>query len=78
MNSVPCSVCSQPGHAAWKCPTLVEPLKPGFHSGGGGGGGHSHDEDDEKATKTKPVPPTLCYYIEKERGKAGSFPNSTL
>ena len=46
MNSVPCSVCQEGGHSAAKCPTLVEPLKPGFHSGGGGGGGHSHDDDE--------------------------------
>lgn len=51
MNSVPCSVCQEGGHSAAKCPTLVEPLKPGFHSGGGGGR-HSHDDDDERMLLT--------------------------
>ena len=47
-----CSVCNGP-HFANMCPTLYEPTKPGFSSGGGGGGGgHSHDEDDEKLTQT--------------------------
>lgn len=30
-----------------RCTELVEPLKPGFHSGGGGGGGHGGDDEDE-------------------------------
>lgn len=47
-----CSVCNGP-HFASMCPTLYEPTKPGFASGGGGGGGHSHDEDDEKLTQMK-------------------------
>lgn len=57
MNSTPCSVCNEAGHHPSKCPTLVDPLKPGFHSGGGGGGSHSHDDDDEKLYQ--PVAPTL-------------------
>lgn len=45
-----CSICNGP-HFGNMCPTLYEPTKPGFSSGGGGGGGHSHDEDDEKLTQ---------------------------
>ena len=51
-----CSVCNGP-HFTSMCPTLYEPTKPGFASGGGGGGGHSHDEDDE--TLTQQMPPQL-------------------
>ena len=49
MNSaVPCTHCKEQGHKASKCPTLHEPIKDGFYSGGGGGGGgHSHDEEEE-------------------------------
>ncbi len=47
MNSAaPCSVCKEGGHEARKCPTLTQPLSPGFQ-GGGGGGGHAHDDEDE-------------------------------
>jgi hypothetical protein len=47
MEGIPqivCSLCSSAGHNANKCPTLSDPLKEGFYSGGGGG--HSHDEED--------------------------------
>ena len=50
MNSaVPCNICNEGGHKASDCPTLYDPLKEGFYSGGGGGGGHSHDDEDEAA-----------------------------
>jgi hypothetical protein len=49
MNPIPCTICQEDGHKAAKCPTLVDPLKPGFSGAGGGGGGHSHDDDDERA-----------------------------
>lgn len=44
METIPCTICKQPGHLARKCPELTNPLKEGFQ--GGGGGGHSHEEDD--------------------------------
>jgi hypothetical protein len=65
MNSTPCSVCKEGGHREAKCPTLTDPLKPGFHSGGGGGGGHSHDDDDEKAMY--PVNPVLSLVMQIRR-----------
>lgn len=46
MNSIPCTICKEEGHTSRKCPTLVDPLKPGFYSGGGAGG-HAHGDDDE-------------------------------
>jgi len=33
-----------------RCTELVNPLKPGFHSGGNGGGGHGDDDEDEHYT----------------------------
>jgi hypothetical protein len=46
MNPIPCSVCKEEGHSAGKCPTLVDPLKPGFYTGGGGAGRYSEEEDE--------------------------------
>ena len=42
-----CVICNDVSHSSSNCPTLADPLKEGFYSGGGGGGGHSHDDDDE-------------------------------
>lgn len=53
MNSIPCTICQEDGHKAAKCPTLVDPLKPGFSGAGGGGGGHSHDDDDDEAIRCR-------------------------
>lgn len=47
MNPIPCTICKEDGHTAAKCPTLVDPLRPGFSGAGGGGGGHSHEEEDK-------------------------------
>ncbi len=48
MNSaVPCSICNEGGHKCADCPTLYEPLKEGFYSGGGGGHSHGDDEDEK-------------------------------
>ena len=47
MNPIPCSVCSESGHHARRCPQLYAPLQPGFFAPSGGGG-HSHDDEDEK------------------------------
>jgi hypothetical protein len=51
MNAIPCSVCSEAGHHARRCPQLAAPLQPGFFAPSGGGQ-HSHDEDDEKISRT--------------------------
>ena len=52
MNEIPCSLCQKGGHRASHCPTLCEPLRPGFHApSGGGGGGHSHDDDERVSVK---------------------------
>ena len=45
MDSV-CSLCNSAKHHASDCPTLNDPLKEGFYSGGGGA--HSHNEEDEE------------------------------
>jgi hypothetical protein len=50
MNPIPCSVCSESGHHARRCPQLSAPLQPGFFAPSGGGG-HSHDDEDEKIKK---------------------------
>jgi hypothetical protein len=55
MNSTPCSVCKEGGHRESKCPTLVEPLKPGFHSGGGGGQYTGEDEEEQIQIPIHPV-----------------------
>ncbi len=47
MNTVPCSVCSQAGHHARRCPELSAPLQPGFYAPSGGGR-YTGDEEDEK------------------------------
>jgi hypothetical protein len=50
MEGIPqtvCYFCSSAGHYVSKCPTLSDPLKEGFYSGGSSGGSHSHDEEDE-------------------------------
>ncbi len=45
--NIQCSICGDAKHNLTRCPTLTEPLKQGFISGGGGGGGgHDHDEDE--------------------------------
>ena len=50
MNSATvCGVCNEGGHKSRECPSLYEPLKEGFYSGGGGGG-HSHDDEDDALT----------------------------
>ncbi len=49
MNPIPCSVCQESGHHAAKCPTLSDPLKQGFYTGGGGG--HAHGGDEEERLK---------------------------
>lgn len=54
MEGIPqsiCSFCSQLGHNAKECPTLSNPLKDGFYSGGAGGA-HSHDENERFITIT--------------------------
>ena len=58
MNSATqCGVCNEGGHKACDCPTLYEPLKEGFYSGGGGGGGgHSHDDEDESSAQSNMMP----------------------
>ena len=56
MNFATCSLCKEQGHAATKCPDLIDPLKPGFSGAGNSGGGHSHDEDEK-----------LLLFITKEK-----------
>jgi hypothetical protein len=52
MNAAVCLLCNEQGHAASKCPELVDPLRTGFSkAGGGGGGGHDHDEDERLVLK---------------------------
>ena len=46
MNSIPCTICKEEGHHCRKCPTLVDPLKPGFYTGGGAGGGGGGEDDE--------------------------------
>lgn len=46
MNPIPCTICKEEGHHARKCPTLADPLKPGFYTGGGAGGGGGGEEDE--------------------------------
>ena len=38
-----CSICNETNHHSSECPTLSEPLKEGFYSGGG----HQHTEEDD-------------------------------
>ena len=45
-----CTICGAQGHTLMRCTDLVDPLKPGFHSGGNGGGGHGGDDEDEHYT----------------------------
>ena len=45
MEPPKCVICNETSHSASSCPTLADPLKDGFYSGGGGGGGHSHDDE---------------------------------
>lgn len=45
-----CSNCGAHGHTLMRCTDLIDPLKPGFHSGGNGGGGHGGDDEDEHYT----------------------------
>ena len=48
-----CVICKGDGHTFSNCPTLADPLKDGFYSGGGGGGGsHSHDDDEDDGALT--------------------------
>lgn len=42
-----CSLCGEDNHNLMRCPTLVDPLQPGFSGANGGGGGGGHDDDDE-------------------------------
>jgi len=50
MESLPqivCYFCSESDHNARECPSLSDPLKEGFYSGGGSSSGeHSHDDED--------------------------------
>jgi hypothetical protein len=46
MNQLPCSVCSEAGHKAQKCPTLSSPLQTGFYAPAGGYRGGGDEEDD--------------------------------
>lgn len=46
MNQIPCSVCSEAGHKAHRCPTLSSPLQTGFYKPAGGYRGGGDEEDD--------------------------------
>lgn len=46
-SSATCMICQGTTHKAENCPTLCEPLKPGFATSPPGGG-HGGGEDDEK------------------------------
>lgn len=61
MNQIPCSVCSEAGHKAHKCPTLSSPLQSGFYKPAGGYRGGGDDEDDSlrKVRGSKSVQPVL-------------------
>ncbi len=50
MNSTPCTICGEGGHSFRRCPTLSEPLKPGFYTPSGGHR-HSEEDEDEKAKR---------------------------
>lgn len=58
MNSTPCTVCGEGGHAARKCPTLSDPLKEGFYKGQvpRGGGGEEDDEHLGLRVRNYPMP----------------------
>jgi hypothetical protein len=44
MENVPCTVCREPGHSPSHCPTLSQPLVPGFYSPPGGVQPDNEDE----------------------------------
>jgi hypothetical protein len=46
MQSSTCLVCKESDHSVTRCPTLVEPLKEGFFTGGPSQGSHSHEDDE--------------------------------
>jgi hypothetical protein len=49
MEGIPpilCSMCKESGHHESRCPSLSEPLKNGFYSGGGYNGGGEGEDDD--------------------------------
>ena len=60
-----CSNCGTRGHTLMRCTDLVDPLKPGFHSGGNGGGEHGGDDEDEHYTlprKERFLETTLTFF----------------
>ena len=46
MQSSTCLICKESDHSVTRCPTLVEPLKEGFFTGGPSQGSHSHDDEE--------------------------------
>ena len=73
MNTVPCSVCSQAGHHARRCPELSAPLQPGFYAPSGGGRYTGDDEDEKlkakqiKVVDTIPKCPTLAFLSQLKK-----------
>ena len=50
-------ICNHGGHAASKCPALVEPLRDGFYRGQAEPGGHDHDDDEKLVAPAKDILP---------------------
>lgn len=68
-----CSLCGENSHNLFRCPTLTDPLKPGFSGAGGGGGGHDEDDHLDLLRQKFYLPCTLLVECKLEERSTCNF-----